>query len=703
MKNILVFSLFLTVIFSGCSTQPLKLLAVPLPNRLEVLKNSLSFEEKTMVFQNESEEIANDYLMAIKAKKEGKNELACQLFTDLSTNKNFAIKELAIIYTLSVCSFSKRELNRLWTKSTIPPYLKEFYTEQSLNLAVQKKMIEFEAQFSFDLIPFQANQSKKVKLIKRAIEIAESLDDVEKNKIFTERLKEISPLYNSEINNKNIFLIAKDFEANRQFEKARSLYYKIIEEDLPLENKVKAFNALRLSFKVERNLKMFLIKTFEMEVFLKSEIDKDPNGLNIQKTTEYWVDAKIALTRAVWTDHQNQKAREILDELIESDLGTPNQKGNIQFIYGSLHQENKKSIDALKCFEKAGDFNITDTVLAEKIQWAIIWNNYLTNKNKKVVNYVDLFIIKSKNQLFVTKLNFWKAKALTRLNKKDEAQQLFSLISASDSFGYYGIISLIELNNPFTPIPQNTLSRERTGKIVLDWLIAMEEEILAQKQLKEINSQFKTPAEREMAMSLYLQTKWYQGGMRQIYNFKESSRNPMTEKYINTVFPLPYLTSIEKLSTKYNVPIELILGIARQESTFVTSERSWADAFGLMQIIPEKATELSNKYGIPYHDFNDLYNPDINLEMGAVTLKELREAFNFNFVQSVAAYNASQNSISIWEKERFNGNYLEFIENIPYEETQNYVKLVFRNFIIYKRILSKTEFTIDPKFFERPF
>jgi soluble lytic murein transglycosylase len=182
-----------------------------------------------------------------------------------------------------------------------------------------------------------------------------------------------------------------------------------------------------------------------------------------------------------------------------------------------------------------------------------------------------------------------------------------------------------------------------------------------------------------------------------------SSRNAMTEKYINVIFPTPYLKTVETLSNKYSVPKELIYGITRQESAFVPSERSWADAFGLMQMIPEKASELSKKFGIPYHDYNDLYNPEINLEMGTALLKILRERSQYKFAQTVASYNASEAVIKVWEKERFNGNYFEFIEMIPYEETRNYIKLVFRNYITYKRIMSKEEFTLDKNFFAKRF
>lgn len=700
MKKILVNCLFVIVLFSSCSTRPVRIVSPPLPNRLEVLKKSLFTKGVSPEILDESEDLAKAYLSALKAKNEGDRKLSCNLFTDLAENKNLAIKEAALVHSLNVCDFSDSELVKIWNKTIIPNYLKEAYTEQSLKLARLKKLSEEEARFSYDLIPYRPVQADKIKLIRRAISIAENLKDEAKIKIYTDKLKEISPLYNTEITPENIYLVAKDFEANRKFDTARTLYRQMIDGDFGIDEKVKAFNAYRISYKVERDLKTFLLKTFEMEAFLKAEMEKIPDD---QKIIEHWVDAKIALTKAVWTDHQNLEARRILDELIASKLGNPNQLAHTQLIYGSLHLESKENAEALKRYENAGKFAVTDLALAENIQWAIVWNSYLLKQNKNVVTYADLFVKKSSNLNFIVRLNYWKAKALQRMNLMDEATAVFEKIYAEDPFGYYGIISTIDLKLPLTTIPPTVINTNPTGYQILDWLIAMEEKSFSQKYLKQIDSGFKTPDERERAMSLYSQTEWYQGGMRQIYNFKMSARNAMTEKYINVVFPTPYLNTIEILGSKYSVPKELVYGVTRQESAFVPSERSWADAFGLMQMIPEKAIELSKKYAIPYRDYNDLYNPEINLEMGTALLKDLREKFKFKFVQSVAAYNASEEVIAVWERERFNGNYFEFIEMIPYEETRNYIKLVFRNYMTYKRITSNQEFFVDKDFFSKPF
>lgn len=693
MKKFLSLLLIVLVsVFPGCASHPLKIEAPPPLNRLEVLKKA--YEAPA----NPPEEVAKQYLEALKAESLGDQRKACNIFTELF-NTNFPIRDAALIHTLKNCEYDASDLKNIWEKNTVSHYLQENYFELSRELAAKKNLAAYEAKFSYESILFAKMQADKVKLIKRAIAIAEQLNNSENLLIYQNKLKEISPLYNTEINDKNIFIIAKDFESNRQFDRARELYKQIIIGTFPLVEKVKAYNAYRISYKVERNLKVFLEKTVEMENFLKNEKDKNPTNENI----EAWADSAINMARAIWTDHKNAEARRTLDQFLSSKLGTQNQIATAYWLYGSLHLENKQQLEALSQFEIAGKIKVTDTNLQENIQWAIVWNNYLLKINENVVLYADKFIAKSNNQNFIAKLNYWKAKALLRLNKAEESNAIFSSIVNSDPFGYYGIISTIDLQSSLKPLPKTELNTNPTGNHVMDWLIAMDEKSLAQKYLKEIDSQFKTPAERERVMSLYAQTEWYQGGMRQIYNFPINSRNALTEKYINIIFPSPYLNFITTFGNIYKVPIELVYSITRQESAFIPSERSWADAFGLMQMIPEKASELSAKYDIPYNDYNDLYDPEINLEMGTALLKELREKFDGKFAQSVAAYNASEDVIRVWERERFNGNYFEFIEMIPYEETRNYIKLVFRNFITYKRITNTQEFSIDKDFFAKAF
>ena len=697
MKKILLALLFL----SGCSSRPINPIPTPSYERLSAIKGQIQGGNKNVEAKGASEEVAKTYLLALKAESLGDTKLACSLFSDLADARDFALNQTALVHTLDNCSYSERELKKIWKATSIPSYLREAYFESSLKLAEKYKMDEFIAEFSYELTTFKQVQSEKVKLLNNAIAIAQKLNlPIEEAKYFL-KLTEVSPQYLKEINKDNIYKVAKDLEASRHFEKARDLYLDIINnEEHSLEERIKAYNSYRMSFKVARDLKTFMEKTGEMELFLRQLLDQEPDDNKLQ---EAWVEAKINYARAVWTEHMNPEARALLEDILERKIGSNNQLATVYWIYGSLHIESKENNEALLKFEKAATYKVTTADQLENIQWAIVWNKFLVKRYTDVVSDVDKFIKKSNNPNFVHKLNFWKGRSLLKMGKPEEAQIVFATTAANDMFGYYGLISAMENKLPLEPLLPSVINTDPIGNDVLDWLIAMDEQKFSVKVLREINSQFKTIAERERAMSLYVMAGWYQGGMAQIYNFPMSRRDELTKKHVSVVFPTPYSSTFSKYATKYKIPEALTYAITRQESAFNTNVRSWADAFGLMQMIPEKAGELSKKYKIPYKNFNDLYNPEPNVEMGSALLAELRAFFKGKFAQNVAAYNASTAAIAVWEKERFNGDYLEFIEMIPYEETRNYIKLVFRNYITYKRILEGKEVIIPEDFFSAPY
>ena len=697
MKKILII-LFL---FSGCSSRPVNPIPTPSYERLSIIKGQINANTAVVQAINLSETSAINYLKAMKAESLGNTKDACSLFSELSEDRNFPLNQTSLVHTLNNCTFTEGHLKKIWKDTIIADYLKETYLDYSIKLAQQYKMKEFIAQFSFELVTFKAVQAEKVKLLQTAISIAQELKLTEDESRYFQKLVEVSPLFSPDVTKENMYSVARDFETNRHFEKARSMYLDIINSDeFNLDEKIKTYNSYRMSFKVARDLKTFLEKTGEMELFLRQLLELDPDDTKLQ---EAWVDAKLTYARAVWTEHLNAEARALLDDIIMKKIGNANQMATVYWVYGSLHVESKENAEALLKFEKASKYKVSSLDQQENIQWALVWNKYLIKKYEDVLVDADRFIKSSSNPNFSNKLSFWKARALVKLGRIDEAEEVFSKTATEDEFGYYGLVSAMEIKLPLEPLPPSTINTDPIGNMLLDWLIAMDEKNFSTKVLKEINSQFKTISERERAMSLYAQSGWYQGGMVQIYNFPIKLRNELTKKHISVVFPTPFEDIFTKYSEKYKIPKALPYAISRQESAFNPNVRSWADAFGLMQMIPEKAKELSKKYSIPYKDFNDLYKPEPNVEMGVALLAELKVMFNGKFAQNTAGYNASTAVIAVWEKERFNGDYLEFIEMIPYEETRNYIKLVFRNFMTYKRIMGNEEIIIPQDFFEQPY
>ena len=86
-----------------------------------------------------------------------------------------------------------------------------------------------------------------------------------------------------------------------------------------------------------------------------------------------------------------------------------------------------------------------------------------------------------------------------------------------------------------------------------------------------------------------------------------------------------------------------------------------------------------------------LGNPAINVAIGSKYLRLLISRFDGNLIFALASYNAGENRIDHWRKEIFrNEDPLSTIESIPFEETRNYVKLIYRNNFFYSLLSNKS-------------
>ncbi len=149
-------------------------------------------------------------------------------------------------------------------------------------------------------------------------------------------------------------------------------------------------------------------------------------------------------------------------------------------------------------------------------------------------------------------------------------------------------------------------------------------------------------------------------------------------------FPYYYDTATERYSQLFGVEKELILAVIKQESQYKTTAASWANAHGLMQLIPATAREMASLTGRKLKSVNQLYDPDFNIRLGARYLKRLQHQFKGRKERMLAAYNAGPHRVQRWEK-KIGANLTDvFIENIEFAETRDYVRKVMKNYWAYK-------------------
>jgi soluble lytic murein transglycosylase len=150
-------------------------------------------------------------------------------------------------------------------------------------------------------------------------------------------------------------------------------------------------------------------------------------------------------------------------------------------------------------------------------------------------------------------------------------------------------------------------------------------------------------------------------------------------------YPLAYWKDVERVTEEYGVDPMIVLSVMREESRFDANAKSAAGALGLMQVMPQTAYRLDRHLKLGIRGEASITNIRNNVHLGSYYLKTLSEEFP-SLAHVVAAYNAGEQAVRRWQ---LGGNYSqvdEFIEDIPYPETRNYVKKVLTSYFQYKKM-----------------
>jgi soluble lytic murein transglycosylase len=157
-----------------------------------------------------------------------------------------------------------------------------------------------------------------------------------------------------------------------------------------------------------------------------------------------------------------------------------------------------------------------------------------------------------------------------------------------------------------------------------------------------------------------------------------------------TAYPRAFEPLVVKACEKYALPQAIAWGIMREESSFVAEAKSPANAFGLMQLIPPTARGLAGGTGFA-SDETSLKRPEVSIELGTKFLAGLRGQHGHDAL-AIGAYNGGSGSIGRWMTARTSDDLDLFVENVPFEETRNYIKRVLSSVAAYGYLYEKKSF-----------
>lgn len=280
--------------------------------------------------------------------------------------------------------------------------------------------------------------------------------------------------------------------------------------------------------------------------------------------------------------------------------------------------------------------------------------------------------------------SYWLARALAASGTAAETAQARTLFERiAGHAGFYELLALEALGQTVTtpPAPAPLTAQEKTTARQNPGL---------QRALLAIELGLRSEGVREWHYSVALHTP---GGLpeRDLLAAADlACEHQVWDRCINTSertrteldhaqrFPMPFRDTVLRHARDIGLDPAYVYGLIRQESRFVTQARSHVGASGLMQVMPATASWTAKRIGLRDFKPEQITDRDTNIRIGTAYLKLALDDFEGSMAMAAAAYNAGPGRPRQWR----NGPLLEaaiWVENIPFDETRDYVKRVLAN------------------------
>jgi len=347
------------------------------------------------------------------------------------------------------------------------------------------------------------------------------------------------------------------------------------------------------------------------------------------------------------------------------------------FVWGQIGHQGALRHDpqTLAWYAKAGD--MSDLQLEWKGRAALRAGNW-----QEVINAVDAMVHEKNDSPW----RYWKARALKAVGR--EAEALALLKPLSQEYIFYGQLALEDLGGKITapPVAYTPGAPE---------LQAMSQDAGVRRALALFRLGMRVEATREWTWVIR-----DFDDRRLITAAEVARRNDIHDRAINTAdkttaqhdFRLRYLAPYRDLLKPHAARLDLdeawVLGLIRQESRFIADIKSSAGASGLMQLMPGTAQWVAGKLGLKNWRWGNVNDVDTNLSLGTYYLRHVLDYLDGSPVLASAAYNAGPGRARAWRP----GTNMEaaiFAENIPFNETRHYVKLVMANASYYANLFTQ--------------
>jgi soluble lytic murein transglycosylase len=345
---------------------------------------------------------------------------------------------------------------------------------------------------------------------------------------------------------------------------------------------------------------------------------------------------------------------------------------------------------------------------SERAAWKTGWFAYRLDNFRDAAEVFDNAAATFARSDYRPSWLYWSARAHDQIGNTDTANARYRLTATDYQNSYYGRLAtrlLQQRKQP--PVLDSGLSRMTsappTALPTADLIRALTAAGLYEDALKEVQYAQRVWGDSPQLQATFAWIRHRQGltlksterfnairgaitAMRRAYpQFLAAGGEHLPPEVLRIIFPLDYWPLITKYSKANDLDPYLIAALMAQESTFTPEIRSAANAVGLLQITPPTGRTLARQLGIRRFTTSMLTQAETNVRMGTKYFKDMVDKFG-GVHYALAGYNAGPHRVTAWLKEAPGLEQDEFIDNIPFTETQAYVKRILGTAEDYRRL-----------------
>jgi soluble lytic murein transglycosylase len=313
---------------------------------------------------------------------------------------------------------------------------------------------------------------------------------------------------------------------------------------------------------------------------------------------------------------------------------------------------------------------------------------------------------------------YWRARFHEKLGPKEaksEALDGYRALARRAPLSFYGLLARARLKEAGQPeavaLPVRKTAGATPGKPTRDPIVARALELAdagmdaeAGAALEHDEKGVLQRAGGEKAAGWLLGLYRRASDFKRAYRFVEShdsgalGADPHADDGVRVfweaAFPRAYAPLVERYGPPAGNPELYLYAIMRKESGFDPHDVSYADARGLLQMIPPTSQRVAEKAGEAFYP-DLLYDPEVNIRLGALYIGALFKKFGGEVPLAAGAYNAGPRAMTRWCTQHGAHPTDEFVELVAFAQTREYVKRV-------TSLYAKYRFLYGPKLYEIP-